>query len=381
MYLNAEERDRRFEELRKRMKANSIDALLIVGMDTRGGGTGTGSFRYLTDFFIIYHYGVLVFSRDQDPILFIGSELQRYWAIKHGWIRDVRVSSDISDGVVSLLLSNGYGKKAIGMSGLENHPAGLTRRLSGAMPEASLVDCSSILFEMRLVKNPEEQRLMKTCAEIIDSSFVKICQEIKPGMREYEIVGRLEGFHRSCDLDKTFNLISSGPFPTNGNGLFPGLPWYPSNREITRKEAILLEITASYGGYWTQLVRTVSIGNASLDLKDYHSVALKSIESGVKILKKGHTCLDVVDAMERSAKSESDFSSGPPFGHFIGLDLVEARVSRDTPIKLQPGITVTVHPTIQRRMGPKVIFWGQTYLVAEDKCLRLNEVDDELVVL
>jgi hypothetical protein len=51
MYLNAEERDRRFEELRKRMKANSIDALLIVGMDTRGGGTGTGSFRYLTDFF------------------------------------------------------------------------------------------------------------------------------------------------------------------------------------------------------------------------------------------------------------------------------------------------------------------------------------------
>jgi Xaa-Pro aminopeptidase len=381
MYLSDEEKDRRFGELKKKMKENNIDVLLVSGMDTRGGGTGTGSFRYLTDFFIIFHYAVLVFPMDRDPVIFISSELQKYWAMKHGWIKDVRATSNISNAVASLLYENGYGIKRTGISGSENHPAALTQKLKEVMSEAMFIDCSDMLFEMRLVKNIEEQRLMKTCAEILDSSFVQICQEIKPGMREYEIVGRLEGFHRSHGVDDTFNLISSGPFPHDGGEPFPGLPWYPSKREIRENDVILLEMTGSYGGYWTQLVRTIWVGEPNEVFKSYHRVALKSIESGIKVLKKGNTPSDLVEAMEESAKDESDFSAGPPFGHFTGLDLVEARVSRDTSIKFKPGITVIIHPTIQKRMGPKAIFWGQTYLVGEEGCLRLNEVGDDLVVI
>lgn len=381
MYLNYDEKEARYESLRRRMKKAGVDALVVVGMDTRGGTTGTGSFRYLTDFFIIFNYGVLLFFLDRDPILLVTSELQKEWAQRHSWVKAVYASLDIPETAASILRDTDWKGKTIGLSGLEHTPARLNDRLTQTLTEAEVVDCSQLLFEQRWVKSPQEQELIQRAAHILDQSYEEVTRWIRPGLTEYEVVGKLEGFHREHGFDQTFNLISSGPFPENGGRPFVGLPWYPSTREIQKGDVIVLEMTGSYAGYWAQLVRTVSLGVSNDEVCKYHEKALASLHAGVGVLKKGATPRDVAEAFVAGASVGEELFVGPPFGHFVGLDLVEARVSPDSLAKILPGVAVIIHPTIKKKGGPEVIFWGQTYIVCDEGPVSLSEASDEFKIL
>jgi len=105
MYLSSAERDRRFKELRQAMGKENVDALLVVG---NGHATGSpllapGSFRYLSDFFVMTLYGILVFFKEDKPIMLLPGELQKIYADKYSWIDDVRVSSNYAETIVELL--------------------------------------------------------------------------------------------------------------------------------------------------------------------------------------------------------------------------------------------------------------------------------------
>jgi hypothetical protein len=71
MYLSEQERDRRYGLVRRVMNEEGIDALLVVGNNHASGSPlfSTGSFRYLTDFFIFSLYGLLLFFREEEPLI------------------------------------------------------------------------------------------------------------------------------------------------------------------------------------------------------------------------------------------------------------------------------------------------------------------------
>ena len=78
MYLTKDERDRRYGKLREAMAKEGLGILLIVGNNHGNGRASfsTGSFRYLTDFFVTSQYGMLLFFLERDPIMLVPSELQ-----------------------------------------------------------------------------------------------------------------------------------------------------------------------------------------------------------------------------------------------------------------------------------------------------------------
>jgi hypothetical protein len=78
MFLSTQERDRRYEAVRKLMDLEGMDALLVMGTGAATGSPSyaTGSFRYLTDFFIFSQYGILLFFRQSDPTMLVPMEIQ-----------------------------------------------------------------------------------------------------------------------------------------------------------------------------------------------------------------------------------------------------------------------------------------------------------------
>jgi hypothetical protein len=77
-YLSERERDRRYGLVRRAMNDEGSDALLVVGNNHASGGAlfSTGSFRYLTDFLIFSLYGLLLFFREDEPMMLVPMELQ-----------------------------------------------------------------------------------------------------------------------------------------------------------------------------------------------------------------------------------------------------------------------------------------------------------------
>lgn len=380
MYLSDTEKQQRYVSLREQMKKAHMDALVVVGDPGIGGTAGPGNFRYLSDFFIIFHYGLLFFFAEEEPVIMVTSELQRYWALKHSWIDDVRFSSDYTSDAAEVFKEKARGTHGrLGLAGTESLSHSVYQSFQENLPAWQIIDATSILFELRFSKSQEEQQLLKKAADIIDKGFQSVLNRIRPGVKEFEITGFLDGFHRGHGCDQTFNLISSGSFPRGNNKDFPGLPWYPSDREIKKGDVVLMEMTAAYGGYWNQLVRAVSVDAENRDLTSFHGAMLHTIQAGVTSMKPGVLTSDFVASMDTAAK-EKGFELTFPMGHFVGLDLVEARVHPQSQQIMKPGTAVIIHPCLSGSSGIRIL-WGQTYLVSETGTTCMNRAGDELVVV
>ncbi|HVP76857.1 MAG TPA: Xaa-Pro peptidase family protein [Thermodesulfobacteriota bacterium] len=380
MYLSERERDRRYELVRKAMNREGVDVLLVVGNNHASGSPlfSTGSFRYLTDFFIFSLYGLLLFFREDEPIMLVPMELQEAMAKKYSWIRDIRISFNYAETIARVLEEKRLHDRKIGVISMESLPASTYLSLQKKLPTAIFSEATSLTLSFRFIKGKEERCLMQKAGELNDGAYREVLKQLKPGMREYEVAGIVEGYHRGKGSDKTFNLVFSGPFPATKDGVpFQGLPWCPGQRAIEKGDCVHLEMTTVYGGYWNQLVRIIAVGLRNAELEKFHQAAVATTQSGLKTMKAGMKMSEVIPSMAKTA-NEQGFGLTTPMGHFVGLDLIEARVDADSPVILEPGVAMILHPRLDDFRGRRIILWGETYLMTEKGPIRLTQTDDTL---
>jgi len=111
------ERERRYNSIYKQIKNSDLQAIIIVG---NAEANQRGYIRYISDWRLWGGYGFAVMEIDEDPILFLGSGSQSYWARDIKWIEDVRDNIDsIGEICNTLKIFNKKGAK-IGIVGLNN---------------------------------------------------------------------------------------------------------------------------------------------------------------------------------------------------------------------------------------------------------------------
>ena len=342
------------------MRNEGIPVLLVVG---NGHATGsphfsTGGFRYLTDFFIFSYYGLLLFFQNDDPIMLVPMELQQTVAKTYSWVDDVRLSADYAGIVARIFEEKGLEKGKVGIIGMESMPASTYLSLREKMPMARLTDVGAMLLRQRFVKNDDERGLLEKAARLNDGAYEEVLKKLRPGMREYEVAGIVEGYHRSGGADRTFNLVFSGPFPVSKEGVpFQGLPWCPGRRTIEEGDCVHLEMTTVYGGYWNQLVRIIAVGPENRALARFHEAAVMILRSAVEGIEVGTRTADMVSAMAGISK-EYGFELTAPLGHFVGLDLIEGRVEAQSDVVFNPGVAAIIHPRIDDSKGRQYPFVG-----------------------
>lgn len=354
---------------RQGMAEEGIDAVIVRGSSVvRGDGA---SFRFLTDFPNINIPLVLIFFRDQDrdPILLVESRFQAEKAERYSWVRDVRLSANFLDSLLVILREKELGRARVGTDGFDRFPFLWYQRITDFFPDLTLVDFGTALKKLRQYKSPEAIRLVKNSAALVDLAFKEGVKTMRPGRTEWEVIARIDFVLKGHGVEKSFNIISQGP-KTNG--------YIPSGKKIARKGMVFVEITACYGGYWTQLARAVSLGKPSTDLRRLHRVAVTAIKEGLAFLKPGYRVSKSMGAMDEYVK-RAGCEVTPVYGHIVGIDMVEDRPSPKNEAEITPGMVFIVHPWPV--LGRSSLLWGETYLVTEKGNERLNKVGDELIVL
>jgi hypothetical protein len=106
------------------MNQEGIETLLLVGNNHASGGPlfSTGSFRYLADFFIFSLYGLLLFFREDEPVMLVPMELQEAMARKYSWIKDIRISFNYAETVAQVLQEKGLHDRKVGVISMESLP-------------------------------------------------------------------------------------------------------------------------------------------------------------------------------------------------------------------------------------------------------------------
>ena len=262
---------------------------------------------------------------------------------------------------------------------LEMLPTAWYHHFKKELPGVEWVETHPQIMQIRTHHSREENDIFRKGAILGDAGYEAALKKIRPGVTEYEIAAEIEYHARSQGAEDHFTLIGSGKFSFGDDHALP-LPYSPSMRKIEMGDSIVMEITPRCEGYWTQLVRTTTVGKPNPDLAKIHQICIKAIEKGLPFLKPGKRVKDVVLAMESYVK-DSGFLLRPPLGHICGIDLIEARVSMQNETVLDPGTAVILHPTIFTPDGKRSFFWGETYLVKTDGYERLHRSTDELLTI
>lgn len=234
-----------------------------------------------------------------------------------------------------------------------------------------------VVEELRRYKDSKELACLKKAFRIADDSFAELMKVIKPGMRETEVAAHLEFFMkmRGSEMPSFDTIIASGPNASKPHA-------QPSSRKIKVGEMVKIDFGAVYGGYHSDMTRTIFMGKATAKFKKVYNTVLKAQSEAVKALKAGVVCRSV-DAVARKVISDAGYGDyfGHGLGHSLGLDVHETpSLSKKCADKVEPGMMFTVEP------GIYLPGWGgvrieDTYMVKADGLLRLTLTPNQLLEL
>ena len=213
---------------------------------------------------------------------------------------------------------------------------------------SNAVPSSEPFLRSRIIKDDIEMKILREASKIIDDMFGICVQEIRAGLREYELQGTLMSYAISQRMFDTGYRHTLNPLIVAGgpNGALPHAQ--VTERKFAVGDLIVVDITLRYRGYVSDATRTFALGKISRDAMAAYDVVQESQMQGLDAAVPGQQC-GIVDNACRVHIDDSGY--GRYFvhstGHGIGLDVHEQPViSAGNTMSLEEGMAITVEPGV-----------------------------------
>lgn len=235
------------------------------------------------------------------------------------------------------------------------------------------------ILSMRSVKEPQEVECIQKAQAITDAAFLEILDFIKPGKTEKEIAAYLEYCMRRRGADGlAFETIAAG----GPNSAKPHA--VPGDRPLQTGDFFTLDYGASWGGYCSDMTRTVAVGEPTEEMRRVYQTVLDAQGLGVRTAQVGVSCRAVDEAArELIYKAGYEGRFGHSLGHSVGLEIHEMpgfSPSIDPQTLCREGMVITVEPGIylEGRFGVRIedMVW-----FAPDGTKDLTNSPKELIIL
>lgn len=227
--------------------------------------------------------------------------------------------------------------------GFDDLPIEIYKGLNERFKEAELRHTSDIIWEMRKIKDPHEEELMRRAGELADIGMRAIRENLREGVREFELAA--EAIHAMMRMGAeglAFPIsIASGPrsaYPHAG----------VTDREIRRGDFVTVDLGASYREYKSDLTRTFIVGEASREQAEIYEAVLKAKEAAMMGMREGAGGREL-DKIARDIIGDRGYSEYfvHSLGHGVGLDIHEPpSLSEGSEDTLAAGNVVTCEPGI-----------------------------------
>ena len=323
----------RINRLREILKEEKLDAILISNSENR---------RYLSGFsgsagYLVISSTDAILATDFRYIEQAGRQSPEFEVVRIGGVQ-----SWLSDILGSRKLRNiAFESNNLTVAQHQN----LITSLDKALPKAriQLLPTTSIVENLRSIKDEHEMVLLTKAIEISDQAFANVEPLILEGLTEKEIAWLLEKEVRTLGGDAiSFDtIVASGP-----NAALPH--HRPSEKTVSRGEPIIIDMGALYNGYCSDLSRTIFIGEPDDTFKKVYDIVLAAQLTAIATVENGMTGQDV-DALARSVIEQSGYGDnfGHSLGHGVGLAVHEnPGVGPNSPHVIEEGMPFTIEPGI-----------------------------------
>lgn len=321
----------RLDLLRRSLRADPIDALLIVAGQ---------NVRYLTGF--TGDATVLLITQDRALLISDGRYATQLAEECPGFEVHIRPVEQLLFDAVSEVVGR-FGAARVGFE-----PSKLTvaqhEKIREQAPGVELVRMAGRVEALRSVKDDAEVAAIKRSIRQAEQAFELLLGGMSPDDSEKDLADKLDGFLRRCGA-------SAAAFdPVVAVGPRAALPHAHPTSEARVRDAdfVLVDWGAASAGYKSDLTRVVVTGKVTPKFEQVYRTVLRAQERGIAALRPGAQAGDV-DAAARSVIEEAGFGRffNHGLGHGFGLEIHENPFfRRDNPVPLKAGMVVTIEPGI-----------------------------------
>jgi Xaa-Pro aminopeptidase len=202
---------------------------------------------------------------------------------------------------------------------------------------------ANVVMGLRIIKDADELKLICDAVTLGSTVYEQALTDIRPGVRESEIAGKLEYLARQAGADgMSFDTIVAA-------GRRSALPHgHASAQPIPRRGFVVVDSGVILRGYCSDMTRTVHVGPVSREERKWYNAVLEAQLAGIAAVIPGKTAAEVDRAArEVLAKTGLERYFTHSTGHGVGLEIHEPpRLGKQQAEQLEPGMVITVEPGI-----------------------------------
>ena len=374
-YFSLDEYRQRLDALRRRMESKGVDAMLVNSPENLYYLTGYQTPGY-------YWFQTLIVPMDREPVLI--ARLNESSNIEPlTWIEDSRPYEDRDDWIAhtgAVLKDLGLDNRRLG---LQFDSFFLTirdeRRLMAVLPSATLLDCSGLVEEGRVIKSPQEIEYMRQAARTAEAGIRAGIDACRVGVTENDVAAEI---HRA-------QIIAGSEYTglpifirTGARDAMTHATWYRNTLEPG--DSVTIEMPGCINRYHAAMYRQIYLGEPP-------ELLLRAREVGKEILQKAKDAIrpgvpageihklvqdNLLEATGPASirNSRTAYSIGIAFapdwgeGHILSMTDGEKR-------PLQAGMTFHLlagHVSLQGMEKVKRAVLSDTILVTENGCETLT---------
>jgi Xaa-Pro dipeptidase len=219
-----------------------------------------------------------------------------------------------TDALLSILKARGLMEARIGLE-MEGLTPPAKQALDGALPRATVKDCSNLLRLIRAVKSPDEIERMARSAQINEQVGMECLAMARPGRPLADLVQHYRA--RATELGAEFDHFAYG---IHGMGISTELDF-----RFPEDDVLFVDFGCLYRRYFSDTGTTLATGAIAPTLLDRHAALRACMAAGMQTVKPGVKASAVRGAMAQTLK-EHGITAANPHGHGLGLEI------RDYPI-------------------------------------------------
>lgn len=370
--------ERRLGAMRAEMDRRALDAMIVTTPENLFYLTGYQTPGY-------YYFQALVVPLEGEPLM-VTRLLEDTNVESRTWVEHSRPYADTESAVGALHIAlHEFGLERARL-GYEKHSyffrASEQEQLIAAMEEASFLDCTGLVENLRLIKSPDELDMLRAAAQTTEAGIQAGIDAVAAGVNENEIAAEIHYalFKAGSHYPAIHPFVASGWRCSIGHATW-------EDREVQTGETVFLEVGGCRHRYHAPLMRTVMVGQITDEIAEAEEVINAAVRAAMREMRPGITAGDVDHLCRQelaryshggTQATRSGYSVGIAFapdwgeGHILSIQPGEQRY-------LEENMTFHLIPWLQVP-GIAGVGISETVLVQREGCVSLFESFDRKVL-
>lgn len=341
--------ERRLEIIRKKLRESGYDALLAIsGYAERDGNVcylcgHKNAFPSSGRSDVVSGLGYSAFLVPVEGQTILISPLG-YRADKVVGVDRAKVDTNFDRDLVSALSESHLDRGKLALAGSDIMPAVYVNELNRVFPELSLRFVDDFVAEQRMIKSENELKLIREASKVADKAVRVALESIGPGLTESAIgsVARKAAMEAGADY-VVRDRIQSGP--EIGTLRWP----FASQRKVRKGELVSIDFVGWVKAYGFDILRMGCVGRPSTEQRMLIERAGEATKAMSESLSDG---CSIEASMEQLKRFERNRMRIEPFGHAIGLEIVEnPYLLRSVRGTVKKNMVFCVEPVIRTAKG------------------------------